>query len=360
MSKAPAKKLTAEESWEQSKAKTVEIAKLEGRALTTNWQIIYETIDRWTLKNTTASQERAALIVGSNRVQKEIRDAARSVDAGTHEQINASSQAELLINTALGRQVSESGRVFERTAKMNDGSQSSLTNIAINQRFRTAEGITRPVPAKEVRNVAKRVTGADLDKHVFGGHTNAGHYNPEGTPLDKKKDQVVTSAGSSTGGIHKMQLESIRKSSHHKSLSMRLSKDADTVQEDGSGILEAFENGGFLEASSWQGVRIKNAEDALAAAMVASHNYKKRQTKEKNLREPYADPASISESYKEINTESETKTDEFKDFAERAVKKDVFKEFAEKYHLNTKSRAFATKLQSAHNKVSGKDRPASI
>ena len=348
------KKLTAEEYWKQSKDKTIEIAESEGETLTSNWQVIYKTIDRWTLKNTAASQEKAALIVGSDRIKREIRDAARAVDEGTHEQINASAQAELLINTALGKQVSESRRVFESAAKMNDGSQLSLTNVAINQRFRTAEGITHPVKAKEVRNVAKRLAGVDLEKYVLGGHTNAGHYNPEGTTLDKKKDQVVTSAGSSTGGIHKMQLESIRKSSHHKSLSMRLSKDADAIQEDGTGILKAFEDGGFLEASSWQGVRIKNAEDALAAAMKANHNYKKRQTKEKNLREPYADPDSISESYTEIRTESETQSDDFKDFVKRSAKKDVFKDFADKHGIDIKSKAFAVRLQSVDDKVSGR------
>lgn len=112
---------------------------------------------------------------------------------------------------------------------------------------------------------------------------------------------------------------------------------------------------GFHVNSNWQGFRIKDASDALAVAVVARHNFKKRQTNEKKLREPYVDPTSASENYSEIRTESETATDKFEDFVDEALEiggyKD-FTDFATKHSIDVESKAFKTKLERLQSTIS--------
>jgi hypothetical protein len=342
-------KVTPEEYWEGSKAKTIALAKLEGRKLK-SYEIVYETIDRWCLKDKAAAEEKVNLMLGNSSIKKEITDAARSVQNGTHEQVNASSQAKFLISVAVGKQISTSGRVFEKTSKLKDGSVASVTRIAKDQRLPTVELMTAPVKASSIKNVAKRLSDSEEeDLSVMTGHVGAMSFNEEGTKASSS-DQVVSKAGSSSGkdGVHVAQLKAQLESSHHVTLSRRLSKVMDEFQEDGAGVLKAFDSAGFHINSNWQGFRIKDASDALAVAVVARHNFKKRQTKEKNLREPYIDPISASENYSEIRTESETATDKFKDFVKEALEitgyKD-FTDFAKKHSINTDSEAFNIKLQ---------------
>jgi len=355
----PKSKVTPEEYWEASKAKTVALAKKEGRILK-SWQIVYETIDRWCLKDKAVVEEKVNLMLGNSSIKKEITDAARAVQDGTHEQVNASSQANFLISVALGKQKSASGRVFEKTAKLTDGSVSSVTKIAKGQRLPTVEFMTAPVAASAIKNVSKRLSD-DEDLFVMTGHVGAMSFNEEGTKASSS-DQVVSKAGSSSGkdGVHVAQLKAQLASSHHVTFSRRLSEVMDEFQEDGSGVLKAFDSSGFHINSNWQGFRIKDASDALAVAVVARHNFKKRQTNEKKLRESYVDPISASESYSEVRTESETATDKFEDFVDGAL--DVggyedFRDFAAKHSIDIKSKAFdikLKKLEKALNKDSGR------
>jgi len=339
-------KKTAQQHWEESKAKTVALAKAEGRKLK-SYEVIYETIDRWCLKGNAVAEEKVKLMAGNAEIKKEIRDAARNVEDGTHEQINASSQAQFLIDVALGKQISESGRVFEKAAKLKDGTTGSVTKIAEGQRLRTKEFMTAPVAARTIKNVSKRLADSDEeDLFVMTGHVGAMSFNEEGTKASSS-NQVVSKAGSSSGkdGVHVAQLKAQRESSHQVTLSRRLSKVMDEFQEDGTAILEAFDQEGFHENSNWQDFRIKTAEDALAVAIKARHNYKKRQTREKGIREPFIDPVSASEQYSEINTESETATDTYKDFVKRTVKVDEFEDFADRHGINVNSNSFKVKLQ---------------
>lgn len=342
------KPATPKQHWEASKQKTIELAARQGRAKLKPWQVVYETIDRWSKVDASVAEERVKSIVTSPEVKNEIRDAARAVDAGTHEQINASSQAQFLIKVAIGEQKSDTGKVFERTAALKDGTKASITRIAEAQRMRTKELMTAPEPAKRIKNVSKQLDSSDDDEvHVLTGHVGAMSFNAPGTAASSSS-QVVSKKGSSSGkdGVHVAQLKAQRESSHHVTLSRRLSKVMDEFQEEGAEVLKAFESTGFHENSNWQGFRIKDASDALAVAIKARHNFKKRQTKEKVLREPYVDPASASETYSEVRTESETVSDTYPDFVKGSKDYPDFAAFAQKHKIDMKSKAFQVKLES--------------
>lgn len=236
-------KVTPEEYWEASKAKTVALAKSEKRKIK-SYEIVYETIDRWCLRDKAAAEEKVNLMLGNSIIKKEITDAARAVQDGTHEQINASSQAKFLISVALGKQISNSGRIFEKTARLTDGSVASITRIARDQRLPTVELMTAPEKASSIKNVAKRLSDRDEeDLSVMTGHVGAMSFNEEGAKASSS-DQVVSKAGSSSGkdGVHVAQLKAQLESSHHVTLSRRLSKVMDEFQEDGAGVLKAFDS----------------------------------------------------------------------------------------------------------------------
>lgn len=348
---------TPEQIWESSKNKTKLELMAKGISNPTLPQIVYETFDRWSLRDAEATNESVSRISGSEAVKKEIAKAARKVQSGTHEQINASSQSELLINVVLGQQVSTSGKTFEKTAELKSGDKASLTNLAMNHRLRTAELPVRPELTQNIDNVARKTK--DKDKYVLPGHTGAGYFGKKGTT--SSKDQVVSSRSASSGkeSIHQAQISAIAESSTHLGLSHRLSKVRDEFQEDGIGILQAEESKGFHPSSNWKGHDLGDKESVLVAAVTANQIFKKSQTKEKNLRKPYKEPQNLSETYQEIRTESETKTDDYEDYIQRKVMQNPkFKSFADKHKIDTTGKSFVDKAKALHSDVSKGGRTA--
>jgi hypothetical protein len=337
-----AKNKTPAQFWKESKEKT--IAEPNGKKLKP-WEVVYKTIERWSFSDVVS--DTVKLIPKNAQIKKEIANAARAVENKTHEQVNASSQAEFLIKVAIGEQVSDDGKKFERTAKLNNGERSPITKIAEKQRTPTKEFLTKPEPIEKIGSISKKVKS---NKKVLTGHTGAAYFNAESVKQESKH-QVVSNNGSSRGGIHAAQLKAQRESSHHLSFSRRLSIAMDKFQEDGTGILEAFNSEGFHENSNWHGFYIKDAGDALAVAIKARHNYKKRQTNEKHIREPYKDTASMSEDYSEIGSRSETDDDKYKEFIAKTCKDDPFMDFIKKNNIRINSQEFGDKLKSLDNKL---------
>ena len=340
---------TPEQVWEASKKKTIDEAMAAGIKLK-SWQVIYQTIDRWSNEyHYTAALEKLHLVATSQTVKDEITKAARAVKKGTHEQINSSRQAEFLINVAIGNQVSRSGKVFERKAKLKDGGEIEMTYLAEKHRLRTSELLVEPELIQDIANVS--IKTKNRDQYVQPGHTGAGYF---GKGKTSQSNQVVSSKSAASGkdSIHQAQIEAMEESSTHLGLSHRLSKVRDEFQEDGTGILKAEESKGFHPDSSWKGFNLDSKENVLVAAVTTNQIFKKSQTKEKKIREPLAVPLDLSEDYKEIRTESETRTDDHEDYIKRKViKKTEFKNFADKHKIDTTGKSFVDKARSLNNAI---------
>jgi hypothetical protein len=344
---------TPEQIWEESKQKTINEAKAAGITKLKPWQIVYRTIERWSNEyHDTAALKKLQLVATSQTVKDEITNAARAVKKGTHEQINSSSQAEFLINVAIGNQVSRSGKAFERKAKLKDGGEIEITYLAEKHRLRTSELLVEPELIQDIANVS--IKTKDRDQYVQPGHTGAGYFG-KGKP--SQSNQVVSSKSAASGkdSIHQAQIEAMEKSSTQLGLSHRLSKVRDEFQEDGTGIVKAEESKGFHPDTSWKGFNFDSKESVLVAAVTANQIFKKSQTKEKKIREPLAVPPDLSEDYKEIRTESETRTDDHEDYIRRKVMtKPEFKSFADKHKIDTTGKSFVDKAKSL-NKTITKD-----
>lgn len=254
--------------------------------------------------------------------KKEIDSAARKVQAGTHEFANAATTTTFGMQTALGL------NHMERTAEGINNQQVTIDYIIQNQRIPTTEYLCKPIAVKELPQHKQRFFKGNKDQHVFHGHVGSANYE-----TTQGKKPLVLREGAGRSGFHIEQKEAQEKSHHHVTYSRRLSKSADEHQTRGKDILDAYESSGFNENSFWENSNIKSPEDALNQALVAEHNYKKRQTKEKKLRSIFVEPTNASETYDEISTVSETNTEEFDDFIERKMEEKEFKSFMKKFSL---------------------------
>lgn len=302
---------------------------LQSTGKKTKHEQVFAVMDEYSQLNTSKPKREAIQKTLSHnaKIKETINQSARQVSPGTHECLNAASTTDFGMATALGL------TQMERTAKgKKHNQQIPISYLIQKQRLPTSELQTHP---KKVKDLTKKQQALfdkkDADKHAFDGHIPASKVEQNGV-----KHPIVSKDMASRSGIHKEQLEAQQKSHHHLSLSRRDSKILDKHQASGADILEAFDNGGFSKKASWNGYTIKSAKDALKVALKTEFNYKKRQTHEKKLRALYADTASVSESYHEISSDSETGSEaneSFKDFVRRKVKEKPFVEFIRDHNL---------------------------
>lgn len=259
--------------------------------------------------------------------KKEIDNCARKVQEGTHEFLNTATTTNFGMRTALGL------NPMERTAKPKKKGEEPVTidHLIEAQRIPTEEYLCKPVPVKDLPKNKHAHFKGDKTQHVFHGHIGSGkHETAQG------EKYLVLREGAGRSGFHEEQKKAQRDSTHHLSLSRRLSKITDNHQARGKDILDAYEKSGFHPKSSWGGKKVTSPKEALEVSLKAEHNFKKRQTKEKGIRSRYKETASISTSYEEIDSESETGTEDYEDFKEKKVTQEPFKSFQKNNRLGSR------------------------
>ncbi len=265
--------------------------------------------------------------------KNKIDPAARNIQPETHEFMNASSTTTFGMKTALG--LTE----MERVAEGVNDTEITIDKLIIRMRIPTKEYLCRPQKIKDLTPKQKSLfydsdSGYDSDEdeqHVFQGHIGSA---TAGRPKKGRKQYIVTRESASRSGFHTEQLAAQEQSTHHLSLSYRLSKITDAHQLRGRHVIRAYNDGGFHPNSFFNEYHIKNGKDAAKIALMAEYYYKKRQTQEKNFRKRYEEPDDLSESYSEISSDSEVySTDSnvsdsgFNEFKARKKKEEPFKAF---------------------------------
>ncbi len=299
--------------------------------------VVYKTLSKIAKSDLSEQDKEYLNILKSNKIFiNEVRDAARSEEKKTHEKVNAIYQAEFIVDAILGKK-NNFNKKMQSKAKMTDGTTSTIVDFARDSRMLTVHLATKPRRAEEIKNVDKRVKGEDKKKKVFTGHSGAGYYAKVAN-----NNQVVSSDCSSNGedSIHSKQILALKKSTHIKTASMRISKVLDAQQENGNNILKAYDEDGFLPKSNWRGFAISSPTNALIAALGAKYTYNLRRTEEKKSRLAYVTPDSASEDYDEISTSSEAEENNFINFVKSYLDFTRYKEFIKRHNIDVNSDEF--------------------